>query len=296
MNIFLTGGTGFVGSAVIHALLERGHSIHALVNHKPLNLTDDRVKSFPGGLFDDAAADTAMRDCSAVIHLVGIIKEKPSVGITFDRIHYQGTVRITEAAKRAGIRRFVQMSALGASADAVASYHRTKFAAEEFVRASGLDWTIFRPSMILGPGGEFSKMQERWARGTAAPYFFMPYFGAGLLGLGHKFRIQPIQVGDVARAIVESLDKPETIGQTYPLAGPVVMTWPQMHQEVAEKIIGHRKAVLAIPAWYALLLSRIVPSVLLPFTADQVRMSQQDNVADMAGFAKSFGWVPQLGI
>jgi NADH dehydrogenase len=296
MNVFLTGGAGFVGSAVIHALLERGHIIHALVNHRQLSFFDDRVKSFPGGLFDDAAVDAAMRDCSAVIHLVGIIKENPSAGITFDRIHYQGTVRIAEAAKRAGIRRYLQMSALGASPDSSAEYHRTKFAAEEFVRGSGLDWTIFRPSMILGPGGDFSKMQEAWARGKAPPYLFMPYFGAGIMGLGRKFQIQPIQVGDVARAIAQSLEKPETMGQTYALAGPQVMTWPQMHQQVAEKITGHRRAVLAIPAWYALLLSRTVPSFLLPFTADQVRMSQQDNIADMSGFARTFGWAPQSAV
>jgi NADH dehydrogenase len=292
MNVFVTGGSGFVGKAVIQALLERDHHVHAPVNHRPLQINDDRVKSFPGGLFDAAAVDTAMRDCQAVIHLVGIIREKPSAGITFDRIHHQGTARIVEAARRAGIGRYVQMSAIGASPDSPSEYHRTKFAAEECVRASGLDWTIFRPSMILGPGGEFSGMEERWARGSAAPYLFMPYFGAGFLGLGPKFRIQPVLVSDVARAFVDAIDKPAAIGQVYPLAGPQEMTWPQMHQAIARKITGHSKPVLPIPAWYAKLMSWIVPSFLLPFTADQVRMSQQDNVADMTEFAKTFGWSP----
>jgi NADH dehydrogenase len=296
MNVFVTGGSGFVGTAVIQALLSRGHGVHALVNHRPLPIADDRVKSCPGGLFDTAALDAAMHDCAAVIHLVGIIKEKPSAGITFDRIHHQGTISIVEAAQRAGIKRYIQMSAIGASADSPAAYHRTKFAAEQYVRDSGLDWTIFRPSMILGPGGEFYKMEESWARGTSAPFFFMPYFGSGPLGLGQKFQIQPINVADVARAFAEALDKPETIGEIYPLAGPTAMTWPQMHQLLAEKFVGHRRAVIPIPAWYALALTHVVPSFLLPFSADQVRMSQQDNIADMTRFAGAFGWAPGAAI
>ena len=119
------------------------------------------------------------------------------------------------------MRRFVQMSALGTRPDAVSQYHRTKFAAEQLVRNSGLDWTIFRPSMIDGPGGEFMQWEEAWARGRKAAVFLHALFpGAGPLGFGHKSLIQPVYVGDVARAFVDSLDKPSSIGQTYPLCGP----------------------------------------------------------------------------
>jgi NADH dehydrogenase len=291
VNVFLTGGAGFVGSAVIDALLARGHSIHALVNSRPIK--SDGVKSFPGGLFDDAALDRAMQDCSAVIHLVGIIAEKPGDGITFDRIHFQGTKRVVEAAKRAGIKRYLNMSALGARAGAPAMYHRTKYAAEKYVRDSGLNWTIFQPSLIHGPGGEFTQMQQRWARGRAFPFFFMPYFGSGLLGIGRRFLVQPMFAGDVARAFAEAIETEKSIGEVIPMGGAEVMTWPAMHQVAAEAIVGHPRLTLGIPAWYAKAITHLVPAALLPFTADQVLMSQQDNNCDLSKFIGVFGWMPR---
>src|SRR5262245_43578982 len=145
-TIFVTGGSGFVGSAIIDELLARGYSINALVNRRPLSPANSRVRSVPGGLFSPAALDEGMRNASAVIHVVGIIMEKPAQGITFERIHFEGTKNVVDAANRAGMKRYVHISALGTRPGAVSEYHLTKYRAEEYVRASGLDWTIFRPS------------------------------------------------------------------------------------------------------------------------------------------------------
>jgi uncharacterized protein YbjT (DUF2867 family) len=286
MNVFITGGSGFVGKAVIKALLDRGHSIHALVKNKPIDIASDRVKSFKGDLFDNSILETALRDCDAAIHLVGIIRQHPSRGITFDRIHYQGTVHVVDAVKRAGIRRYIHMSALGANPKAESIYLRTKFQAEEYVRASGLNWTIFEPSLIHGPGGEFTQMQEAWARGKSVPFFFMPYFGGG-------FKIQPVFVEDVARAFAESLENPKTVGETIPIGGPEQMSWPKMHHIASGVIVGHPRLTVPVPAWYAKAITHVLPSALLPFTHDQVLMSQQDNVCDLTRFTDTFGWMPQ---
>jgi uncharacterized protein YbjT (DUF2867 family) len=288
-KIFVTGGGGFVGSAVINELLARGYDVVALVHSKGLPDHGGRVMSISGGLFE-APLQQAMSGCAAVIHLVGIIVEKGEA--TFQRMHVEGTERVLVAAKMAGVRRYVQMSALGSRPDAVANYHKTKFAAEELVRASGLDWTIFQPSMIHGPDGEFMQWVAAWARGKKAPYLFMPYFGAGLLGFGPPKQIQPVYVGDVARAFVESLEKPVSVKQTFPLAGPERMTWPDFLHRCAIAITGHKKFVLPIPAWYAKLLTLIVPAKMLPFNRDQVIMSQEDNTADMGKFISAFSWRP----
>src|SRR5947207_9553861 len=144
-RIFVTGGSGFVGSAVIERLLARDFGVHALVNRR-LPLIDPRVRTITGNLFDSDALERGMKGCHAVIHLVGIIQEKPGHGVTFERIHYQGTVSAVDSAKRAGVKRFLQMSALGVRPNAISEYHRSKFRAEQYLRASGLDWTIFRPS------------------------------------------------------------------------------------------------------------------------------------------------------
>jgi NADH dehydrogenase len=218
--------------------------------------------------------------------------ERRHKGITFDRIHFEGTRSIVDAAKRNGIRRYLHMSALGTRHDAVSTYHRTKYAAEEYVRASGLDWTIFRPSLIHGPRGEFIQMEAAWARYKAPPFLFMPYFGRGFFGRGGAGMLQPVYVGDVARAFVDALANSKTIGEIYPIAGPDRVTWPQLHRICATAIIGRRRWVMPLPAWYAKLLTRIAPASLLPFNRDQVIMSQEDNTTDLAKFRDAFGFEP----
>jgi NADH dehydrogenase len=181
------------------------------------------------------------------------------------------------------------MSALGTRANAVSTYHRTKWKAEEYVRASGLEWTILRPSLIHGPGG-FMKKEAQWARKAAPPFIGMPYFGRGLFGLGGAGLLQPLYVEDVARAFVDSLSNPQTIQKTYDLAGPDRLTWPQLHQAAAEIIVGKRRLNAPLPAWFAKSLASIGLGPLLGFSRDQVIMSQEDNTADMTPFEKDFGW------
>jgi uncharacterized protein YbjT (DUF2867 family) len=290
-RIFVTGGSGFVGTAVLSALAHEGYEIHALTNRKPLQINSP-VEHFEGSLFDPAVLDAGMRGCDAVIHLVGIIMENRSKGVTFERIHYEATVAVVDAAKRNRVRRFIQMSALGARPNAVSEYHKTKFKAEEYVRASGLESTIFRPSMIHGPRGEFMKLEAMWARKRApAPLFFqpfMPYFGGKKAGL-----LQPIFVDDVALALVESLKNRTSIGKVYPIGGPNRITWPQLHEIVAKAVVGHRRLVAAIPIPVARLLIATGIAQVLGFNRDQLIMSQEDNICDLAEFEHDFGWTPR---
>ncbi len=290
--ILLTGASGFVGAAVRRTLIARGQRVHALVNRTVLE-PHPQVTSFPGGLFDEAALDRAAANCSSAIHLVGIIAEHPRQGVTFEKVHVEGTRRVIDALHRAGVRRMVHMSALGTRPDARSTYHQTKWQAEQLVRSSSLDWTILRPALIHGPAGEFTQMAIAWARKRKAPWLFMPYFGRGLLGTGGSGRVQPVYVEDVARAFVEALENPRTLGQTYDLAGPDPLTWPQMHRAFAEAVIGRPRLTAAIPAWYARLLTRVLPRWAIPFNRDQVLMAEEDNTADLRPFVADFGWCPR---
>jgi NADH dehydrogenase len=292
-RVFITGGSGFVGGAAIDELLARNYAVNALVNRKSLAGRDDRVREIKGNLFDARAVESGIRGCDAVIHLVGIIMEKPTRGMTFERIHFEGTRSIVDAARRAGVKRYLHMSALGVRPDAVSDYHQTKFRAEEYVRASGLDWTIFRPSLIHGPRGEFMGMIAKWARKQAPPFLFMPYFGAGLSGSRGAGMLQPVFVGDVARAFVDALENPKTVGEVYLVGGADQLTWPELHRASAQAIVGKRRWVMALPVWYAKLLTRVLPRPLLPFNRDQVIMSQEDNSCDLAKFRDDFGWEPR---
>lgn len=292
-RIFVTGGSGFVGSAIIEELLGRGYAVNALSRAHNSPSGDDRVRRIQGDLFDSQALMEGIRGCAAIVHLVGIIMEKPSKGATFQRIHIEGTRSVIEAARRAGVKRYIHMSALGSRPDAVSKYHQTKYKAEELARAGGLDWTIFRPSLIHGPRGEFMQMEARWARKQSPPWLFMPYFGAGLTRTGGAGRLQPVYVNDVARAFVDAIDNPKTIGEIYPLGGPNELTWKELHHASSQAIIGKKRWAAPLPAWYAKTLAATVPAFLLPFNRDQVIMSQENNTCDLTKFKDDFGWEPQ---
>ena len=290
-TVFVTGAGGFVGTAVCEELSERGYAVNALVHRRAVQATTGGIKSIQGDLFDARALEEGMRGAVAVIHLVGIILEKRAQGITFHRMHVQGTKRVVDAAVGAGVRRYVHMSALGARPDAASEYHKTKYTAEEYVRASSLEWTIFRPSLIHGPKGEFMGMVNAWVRKKAPPFFAMPYFRGRRRGAGMP-EIQPVYVKDVARAFVDATEKPKTIGEVYPVGGAKRYTWPGFYRMSARLIRGRERWVTGIPVQVAKLMAKL-GGPLVPFNRDQIIMSQEDSTADLTKFKTDFGWEPR---
>ncbi|MHC4695299.1 MAG: NAD-dependent epimerase/dehydratase family protein [Planctomycetota bacterium] len=187
------------------------------------------------------------------------------------------------------------MSALGTRADAVSKYHQTKWAAEECVRASGLDWTILRPSLIHGPNGEFMQLMKRLVCGLAPPV--IPYFGDG------RAKVQPVSVEDVAHCSVESLLRSETVGEIIPLGGPRAYSWVALYNAFRAVIPGAKrwKPLVAQPVPVAKLTATLTAppmalaeSVIPPlrryrFDRGQVQMSQEDNVCDHTIAERVFG-------
>jgi NADH dehydrogenase len=292
-KVFLTGGTGFVGRYVLGELVERGHDVVALVRSKETfnavfpDVDRERVRCLRASVFDRAALGDGMAGCDTVIHLVGIIMESCR-SQSFDLIHRQSTQAVVDAATDAGVRRYVHMSALGTRANAVAQYHRSKWAAEQYVRGSDLEWTIFRPSVIHGPDGEFMELMKAFACGLIPPV--MPYFGSG------RARLQPVSVRDVAFCFVEALARAVTVGKIYELGGPKSYSWKQLYAACKRLIPGARrwKPRVGQPVLIArLLAATVMKTPLVPrklkFNADQVTMSQEESVCDHAIVESAFG-------
>ena len=159
-------------------------------------------------------------------------------------MHVAATRLIVDACRGAGLSRYLHMSALGVGDNGICDYQTTKWEAEQYVRRSGLDWTIFRPGLIHGQNSEFVKMASLWAKGEAQPWFFMPYFTRGVeekgVPLGGLTRViptvQPVAVEDVATAFVRALSRAETVGETYNLVGSEKITWPEMLNEIRDHV------------------------------------------------------------
>ncbi|NOG53981.1 MAG: complex I NDUFA9 subunit family protein [Planctomycetes bacterium] len=299
-TVAVTGATGFVGRHLCRALTEAGHTVRGIVRSSgPSKETGSQYAAFEADLFTPDTLSAALDGVDACIHLVGIIFEKPDYGQTFERVHVDITQNVVDACRSHGVKRFVHMSALGARDSSPARYHRTKYQAEQIVRASGLDWTIIQPSLIHGPDGEFTDLVAGWARGKKPPFLFMPYFGAGLFGKGREWSIQPVYVQDVAQAFTVALSEPESIGEVYPLGGPETMTWPEMLCAFRDAIPGgpRRKKAVAIPAWYARTVSKFMGGAglgtFLPFNYDQVMMSQEDSTCNVSRVQAHLGIDPK---
>lgn len=281
MKIFISGGTGFVGGHLCRELLSRGHTLKLLVhNPKALYLNDAELVSGDVTSAEDCKKGAA--GCDAVVNLVGIIREFPERGITFERLHIEATRTMLAAARENGIGRYLQMSALGSRPGAVSGYHKSKYAAEELVIASGLDYTIFRPSLIFGAKDAFVNMLADFIR----RFSVVPVIGDG------RYRLQPIAADDVARCFALALEKPETIGTAYTLCGPDRLTYLEIVDAVAKAL--DRRFVLKLKN--PLLLMQFVTPILerfpfYPVTSDQITMLLEESICD-GSWKETFGFEP----
>jgi uncharacterized protein YbjT (DUF2867 family) len=276
MRVLITGGTGFVGRGITQELLNSGHEVELLVRPGSEGKVPDsqgpyrKVRVRPGDVLDPPSLLAAIRGCDAVIHLVGIIREFPKNGITFERLHTQASFNVISAIKTVGPRRYLHMSALGAAGDSPSPYHRTKAEAEAGVRVAGLDWTIFRPSLIYGPGDLSLNMFAAQIRKLP----LVPVIGNG------RYLLQPISLQTVAQAFCAALEKGVSVGQAYSLTGPQAYTYNDLLR-VLGRVMDRRVRLVHLPVWPVRLATRLLgrfPS--FPLTTTQLAMLLQGNAGD----------------
>lgn len=282
MRVSLIGGTGFVGTYIVDRLLKSDHTPRLLVRPESSRRPPEHpsVEVVRGDVSQADAIAECVSGSDAVVYLIGILREFPSKGITFEELQYRGAERVMDAAKAEGVKRFLLMSANGVKPDGTA-YQRTKYLAEESLKGSDLQWTIFRPAVIYGdPRGrmEFCTQLRHEIVDSPLP---APLFYDGLLPTdAGTFELAPVAVEDVAEAFVQALERPESIGETYELCGPDSLSWKQILTTIASAV-GKSKWMLPAPAMGI----KAVASLLdaqpwFPITRDQVTMLLEGNVCE----------------
>jgi NADH dehydrogenase len=278
MDVLVTGGTGFVGTHLCRELDDRGHDVTALSRHPEGADLPETVETAVG----DVTAIDSIRDViegrDAVVNLVALsplFKPKGGDQRHFE-VHLQGTENVVEAAEQAGVEYVLQLSALGAGTDGSTAYIRSKGEAEAVVRNSSVEYTVVRPSVVFGEGGEFVGFTKQ----LTTPYV------TGLPG-GGKTRFQPVWVGDLAPMLAEAVEDDAHWGETYELGGPEVLTLADVTRLVY-RAEGKSVRVLPVPMPLAAVGMRLAdPLPFVPFGTDQYRSLKFDNTVadnDVAAF------------
>lgn len=280
--VFITGGTGFVGGNVVKALGDR--PVRRLVRSRTANPPSPNTSDTMGDVTDPSSFHGAMDGYPVLIHLVAVIEESGEQ--TFDRVIRGGTEHVVDEAKRSGVKHIVHMSALGAQDNPQYPYHQAKYRSEQIVKESGIDYTIFRPSIIFGSGDGFISLLAQLVK--LAP--LTPVIGDG------SARFQPVAIQDVADSFLRAVSDPETTrNQIYELGGARPYTYVEM-LDVIRREQGVRRPKVHLPLGLmksVVRLSSPLPRMLRPpVTMDQLKMLSIDNSTEDSATAKLIGRTP----
>jgi uncharacterized protein YbjT (DUF2867 family) len=289
MKVLVTGATGFVGPAVANAIVDAGHEVRVL-ERKPGSWSKAGIRcqeAVQGDMSDPQSLRAAAAGRDVVVHLVAIRQGRPEA---FQQVMIEGTRSLIAAAKEGGAKRFVLMSALGATEQTkdLVPYYGAKWQQEKDLEASGLEYVIFRPSFIFGRDGGILPTFRRLARLTPVT----PITGSGAQ------RIQPIWIDDVGAYFAAAVDKPEASNRLFELGGPDAVSWNEFWERLKEAL-GVRRRSVHVPMGFmrlnALVTERLPGNI--PLTRDLLKMLEAgDNVVSDAAAVETFEipLVPQL--
>jgi uncharacterized protein YbjT (DUF2867 family) len=280
--ILVTGGTGFVGPRVVHALRSRELPVRALVRDRAggAQLVAWGCELAEGDLTRPESVRAAVEGCDTVVHLVSIRTGKPR---DFEAIMAQGTRDLVDEARAAGVGRFVHMSAsgVGEATKDLTPYYGAKWAMEQAVKGSGLAWVIFRPTFVFGrEGGVLPTFirQVRWLPAT-------PVVGSG------EGRVQPIWIEDTAAFFAEAVQRGDVSERAFELGGPDAVSWNELFERIRRALSVRRRPTLHVPLPVLRAQARVfelMPNPLI--TRDDLKMlTALDHVADVGPAVETFG-------
>jgi len=256
---------------------------------------------------ESGRAEELIAGADACINAIGILRENRAERKTFENQHITATRNLVSACEARGVKRFIQISALGVSEDGVCEYQRSKWESEKTVRLSSLDWSILRPGMIHGVDSEFVAMAKGWTTGKAQPWFFLPYFQRmiedkrvplGSIALQDPI-IQPVVVEDVATVAAKCLESAVSVGEVYNVVGSEEISWPEMLRFMRDHIPGSKASlepfgVPGLVASYAAKAAKLVGlDSLLPHDDGMPLMAAQDSRAALSKLHSHLGIMPR---
>ncbi len=273
MKVLVTGSTGFVGRYIVKYLLEKGYTVICPVRdeRKAKDLFGEKVITEWVDFDDVNSLRIVMEEHEpdVIIHLIGILFEIKSKGITFEKVHVDYTENLCRAFEGIPIKKIIYMSALGTSEKAPSRYHKTKYEAESIVRNCNVPYTIFRPSLIIGPEQKlFSDM-----------FRITKFLRIVMFPEADRYMFQPIDIRDVSCAFTTSVYNRETDNKIYELCGPDTVTMKDILDKFFS-IIKRKVFILSAPTNLMYYMGKFVESVMEPppFSSDQILMMWRDNV------------------
>lgn len=292
-NVVVTviGGSGFLGRHIVHRLAQAGYRVRVATRHPALAnfvMPSGKVGQIAlvrADIRDEARITAAVEGAQVVVNLVGILRE--GGGRTFEAIHVDGARNVARAALKAGARRLIHVSAIGASKTSRSAYARSKAEGEAQVRAAFPDATVLRPSIIFGPGDGFF---NRFAALMRMSKLVFPLFGGGVT------KFQPVFMGDVADAVVNATADERTRARTYELGGPGTYTFKELLAFIS-KATARKRTLVPIP-FFALDIVAALTGWLpfAPVTLDQARLLRVHNIVKAGPDAASVGTLADLGV
>ncbi len=283
MNVVVAGGTGLLGRAITKALLDAGHTVVVASRSQPArDPIDARASWVRADVTDPSTLPAALAGADAVVDAVQFPNspiEDPKKGLTFERIDLGGTKNLVDAAKAAGVPRFVGLSGVGAAEDATFHWLRYKWAEEQHIKASGVPFTMFRPSWIYGPRDVSLNRFLGFARFLP----FIPIVGDG------KTRISALFIDDLAAHVVAAVERDDVRGRIFEIGGPDVLSMDEVVR-AALKAAGKKRFLMHQPASLMRMVAGIaqrLPGRLL--TPDAVDFITMDGVEDTGPLVEAFG-------
>ena len=264
-TLAVTGGTGFVGGHLLRLALAAGYDVRALTRGwKP---PEDEIAWVDGALDRPETLLKLVAGSDAVIHIAGLINGPRAA---FEAVNVAGTASIVDAARKAGVRRFVHISSLAAREPELSAYGWSKAKSERLVAASGLDWTIVRPPAVYGPGDRETLELFRMAR-------------RGIVALPPRGRFSVIHVEDLCRLVLALLDDPESLAETYEPDDGREGGWEHRHfARTLGRIYGRRAVTVSMPK----------PALRLASGVDRLlRRKRAKLTADRVGYFCHPDWV-----